>query len=62
MALSKLDVKENLVASLEQYVTPGDLASRWLFDIQAFGDLSSGCRVADLGAGNALTGVNASIA
>ena len=59
MALSKLDVKENLVASLEQYVTPGDLASRWLFDIQAFGDLSSGCRVADLGAGNGILGIGA---
>ena len=59
MALSKLDVKENMVASLEQYVTPGDLASRWLFDIQAFGALSSGCRVADLGAGNGILGIGA---
>lgn len=59
MALSKLDVREDLEVSLEQYVTPGDLASRWLFDIQAFGDLSPGCRVADLGAGNGILGIGA---
>ena len=61
IALSKLDVKENLVASLEQYVTPGDLASRWLFDIQSFGDLPIGCRVADLGAGNGILGIGAAM-
>ena len=59
MSLSKLGVKEDLDASMEQYVTPGDLASRWLFDIQAFGDLSPGCRVADLGAGNGILGIGA---
>ena len=59
MSLSKLGVKEDLVASLEQYVTPGDLASRWLFDIQSFGDLTPGCRVVDLGAGNGILGIGA---
>ena len=59
MALSKLEGKENLEASLEQYSTPGDLASRWLFDIMAFGDLTSGCRVLDLGSGNGILGIGA---
>ena len=46
---------------MEQYVTPGELASRWLFDIQSFGDLPIGCRVADLGAGNGILGIGAAM-
>ena len=61
MSLSRLDVSEQLEVSLEQYVTPGELASRWLFDIQSFGDLPIGCRVADLGAGNGILGIGASM-
>ena len=61
MSLSRLDVSEQLEVSLEQYVTPGDLASRWLFDIQSFGDLPIGCRVADLGAGNGILGIGAAM-
>ena len=44
---------------LEQYTTDGDLAARWLADIAAFGDLSEGCTVADLGAGNGVLGLGA---
>ena len=44
---------------LEQYSTDGDLAARWLTDIAAFGDLSEGCTVADLGAGNGVLGLGA---
>ena len=61
MSLSRLEISEQLEVSLEQYVTPGDLASRWLFDIQSFGDLSIGCRVADLGAGNGILGIGAAM-
>jgi len=42
---------------LEQYTTDGDLAARWLTDISAFGDLTEGCTVADLGAGNGVLGL-----
>ena len=61
MSLSRLEIRDQLDASLEQYVTPGDLASRWLFDIQSFGDLPRGCRVVDLGSGNGILGIGASI-
>ncbi|DAC31736.1 MAG TPA: hypothetical protein D7H74_00515 [Candidatus Poseidoniales archaeon] len=61
MSLSRLEISEQLEVSLEQYVTPGDLASRWLFDIQSFGDLPIGCRVADLGAGNGILGIGAAM-
>ncbi len=44
---------------LEQYTTDGDLAARCLADIAAFGDLSEGCAVADLGAGNGVLGLGA---
>jgi len=46
-------------AELEQYSTDGDLAARWLADITAFGDLSEGCLVADIGAGNGILGLGA---
>ena len=61
ISLSNLDTKQNLIPHLEQYITPGDLASRWLFDILAFGDIKSGCRVVDLGAGNGTLGIGASM-
>ena len=44
---------------LEQYSTDGDLAARWLADVAAFGDLTEGCTVADLGAGNGVLGLGA---
>ncbi len=44
---------------LEQYTTDGNLAARWLADVAAFGDLSEGCTVADLGAGNGVLGLGA---
>jgi putative methylase len=44
---------------LEQYTTDGDLAARWLADIAAFDDLTEGCTVADLGAGNGVLGLGA---
>ena len=44
---------------LEQYTTDGDLAARWLADISAFDDLTEGCTVADLGAGNGVLGLGA---
>jgi len=44
---------------LEQYPTDGDLSARWLADIAAFGDLTEGCTVADLGAGNGILGLGA---
>jgi putative methylase len=44
---------------LEQYTTDGNLAARWLADISAFDDLTEGCTVADLGAGNGVLGLGA---
>jgi|TARA_B100000809_G_scaffold125887_1_gene124135 putative methylase len=44
---------------LEQYTTDGNLAARWLTDISAFDDLTEGCTVADLGAGNGVLGLGA---
>jgi predicted RNA methylase len=61
ISLSKLEKKQNLDSHLEQYITPGELASRWLFDIMAFGDIKPGCRVVDLGAGNGTLGIGASM-
>ncbi|HII33631.1 MAG TPA: methyltransferase [Candidatus Thalassarchaeaceae archaeon] len=61
ITLSKLDLNENPDSSLEQYFTPGEIASRWLSDIRAFGDISPGCRIADLGAGNGILGIGAAI-
>ena len=55
IALSKLERKKNLDPLLEQYITSGELASRWLYDIMAFGDISVGCKIVDLGAGNGLS-------
>ena len=57
MILSGLEPHPSNSVELEQYTTDGDLASRWLSDIAAFGDLSEGCAVADLGAGNGVLGL-----
>ena len=59
MILSGLDPHPNDSVELEQYTTEGDLAARWLADIAAFGDLTEGRTVADLGAGNGVLGLGA---
>ena len=59
MLLSKLNPNPCDSVELEQYATDGDLASRWLADISAFGDLQEGFTVADLGAGNGVLGLGA---
>ena len=59
MLLSGLEPNSSKSVELEQYATDGDLAARWLTDIAAFGDLSGGCKVADLGAGNGVLGLGA---
>ncbi len=59
MLLSSLSEHPGGSVELEQYVTEGDLAARWLADIAAFGDLSEGCKVTDLGAGNGVLGLGA---
>ncbi len=59
MLLSSLSGHPSSSVELEQYSMEGDLAARWLTDIIAFGDLSGGCTVADLGAGNGVLGLGA---
>ena len=59
MLLSGLASHNRDSVELEQYSIDGDLAARWLADINAFGDLSEGCSVADLGAGNGVLGLGA---
>ena len=59
MLLSGLEPYLSNSVELEQYSTDGNLAARWLTDIAAFGDLSEGCTVADLGAGNGVLGLGA---
>ena len=59
MLLSSLSEHPSDSVELEQYSTDGNLAARWLTDIAAFGDLSKGCSVADLGAGNGILGLGA---
>ena len=59
MLLSSLSEHPSGSVELEQYTTDGDLAARWLADIAAFDDLSEGCTVADLGAGNGVLGLGA---
>ncbi len=59
MLLSKLEKCENPDVSLEQYSTSGELAARWIFDIAAFGDLSEGTSIIDLGSGNGILGIGA---
>ena len=59
MRLSGLNPHPSDSVELEQYATDGDLAARWLTDISAFADLTEGCTVADLGAGNGVLGLGA---
>ncbi len=59
MLLSSLAPHPCASVELEQYTTDGDLTARWLTDISAFGDLTEGCTVADLGAGNGILGLGA---
>ena len=57
--LSKLQEISSPDLNLEQYQTEGEIAARWLFDIQSFDDLKPGCRVVDLGCGNGILGIGA---
>ena len=57
MLLSSLEQTQSKSAELEQYVTHGDLAARWLMDIHSFGDMQEGCKVVDLGSGNGVIGL-----
>ena len=57
--LSKLQEISSPNLNLEQYQTEGEIAARWLFDIQSFDDLKPGCRVVDLGCGNGILGIGA---
>lgn len=57
--LSKLREISSPNLNLEQYQTEGEIAARWLFDIQSFDDLKPGCRVVDLGCGNGILGIGA---
>ena len=57
--LSKLERISGPDLNLEQYQTEGEIAARWLFDIQSFNDLDSGCQVVDLGCGNGILGIGA---
>ncbi len=59
MLLSSLSGHPSGSVELEQYTTEGDLAARWLADIATYGDLTEGCTVADLGAGNGVLGLGA---
>ena len=59
MLLSSLSGHPSGSVELEQYTTDGDLAARWLADIATYGDLTEGCTVADLGAGNGVLGLGA---
>ncbi len=59
MLLSGLEPHPSNSVELEQYTTDSDLAVRWLADITAFSDISGGCTVADLGAGNGVLGLGA---
>ena len=57
--LSNLQEISSPNLNLEQYQTEGEIAARWLFDIQSFDDLKPGCRVVDLGCGNGILGIGA---
>ena len=59
MLLSSLSGHPSDSVELEQYPPDGDLAARWLADIATYGDLTEGCTVADLGAGNGVLGLGA---
>ncbi|MEC7708607.1 MAG: 50S ribosomal protein L11 methyltransferase [Candidatus Thermoplasmatota archaeon] len=59
MLLSRLEKCDDPDVSLEQYTTSGELAARWIFDIAAFGDLSEGSTIIDLGCGNGILGIAA---
>lgn len=59
IALSKLPKHPCNDASLEQYVTEGDFAARWLTAMVEAGDLGTDTAVVDLGAGNGILGIGA---
>lgn len=58
--LDKLEKPESPKADLEQYTTPADVASDLLWTALSFGDIQ-GRKVADLGCGNGILGIGASL-
>ena len=60
MALSALEPHPMQRSDLEQYATEGNLAAEWLAAMAAFGDLD-GRAVVDVGAGNGILGLGASM-
>ncbi|HJJ54511.1 MAG TPA: METTL5 family protein [Methanocorpusculum sp.] len=60
MALQKIRGFRNPDAALEQYLTPPDLAARFLFDAYMHQDLE-GLRVLDLGCGTGMLSVGAAL-
>tara|TARA_B100001750_G_scaffold247366_1_gene272866 strand:- start:3953 stop:4579 length:627 start_codon:yes stop_codon:yes gene_type:complete len=57
MALSQLPKHPQQSPALEQYVTEGDFAARWIAAISECGDLTETTNVVDLGAGNGVLGI-----
>ena len=60
ISLQKVSGFSNPNAALEQYVTPSDLAARFLHDAYMHGDIE-GMRVLDLGCGTGMLSVGASL-
>lgn len=57
IALSKLPKHPQQSPELEQYVTEGDFAARWIAAISESGDLTEETEVVDLGSGNGILGI-----
>ncbi|MBO57654.1 MAG: hypothetical protein CMA77_01490 [Euryarchaeota archaeon] len=57
IALSKLPKHPQRSSELEQYVTEGDFAARWIAAILESGDLNEQSKVVDLGSGNGILGI-----
>ncbi len=62
IALSKLPVHPQQSPDLEQYVTEGDFAAKWISAIIQAGDLDETSSVVDLGAGNGILGIGCTLA
>ena len=57
MTFSQLPNHPQQSAELEQYVTEGDFAARWIAAISEAGDLTAESKIVDLGAGNGVLGI-----